>query len=64
MQFIVKKINQYACEDDEDADDNDPFSCITVHTAKIRRIVPTAYAWEAAAGNFNSQSYGKKKGTR
>jgi hypothetical protein len=36
MQFIMKKINDHACKNYKSANDNDPFSGIAVHVAKVR----------------------------
>jgi hypothetical protein len=38
MQLIMKKIDDHACENDKNANDNDPFSGIAVHVAKVRWI--------------------------
>ena len=38
VQFIMKEIYDYTCDNDENTNDNDPFSCIAVHNAKIRWI--------------------------
>jgi len=38
MQFIMKEIDDYTGKQDEKANNNDPFSCIAVHDAKIRLI--------------------------
>jgi hypothetical protein len=34
----MKEIYDYTCDNDENTNDNDPFSCIAVHTAKIGEI--------------------------
>jgi hypothetical protein len=39
MQFIMKKINDHAGAYNEDAHNNDPFTGIAVHAAKIRRSI-------------------------
>ena len=36
VEFIVKKINDHAGKHDKNANDNDPFSGIAVHDAKIK----------------------------
>jgi hypothetical protein len=35
VQFIMKEINDNTCQQDKHSDDNDPFSGIAVHAAKI-----------------------------
>jgi hypothetical protein len=34
----MKEIYDHTCDNDENTNDNDPFSCIAVHTAKIGGI--------------------------
>jgi len=35
VQFIMKEIDDHTCDNDENTNDNNPFSCIAVHNAKI-----------------------------
>jgi hypothetical protein len=35
MQFIVKEINDDACQYNQQAGNDDPFPCIAVHTANL-----------------------------
>jgi hypothetical protein len=36
VKLIMKKINDHTCRYNEQADNDDPFSYITVHAAKLR----------------------------